>query len=261
VKRHTADAQRAVGLAIGGLGSVVVAVALVPLRSEIENANLGLILVLVVVVAAIVGGGTAGALAAVTATLAFDFFLTRPYLSMRIDSADDIETALIFLVVGLLVGEVAARARRARSSEARAAQAITRVHHVAEDIAGGVPLDDAVRVVTLQLVSLLHLHDCFVEFPPFRWTLPRLEPAGTVEGPEHRWLGDGFVLPVDGLELAVVARGRQVARLVLLGNPEVAVSFEERVVAVALADQLGSAIAMASEADVQRVTEELSPRD
>ena len=37
----------------------------------------------------------------------------------------------------------------------------------------------------------------------------------------------------------MVERGREVARLVLLGDPEVAVTLEERVVAVALADQLG----------------------
>ena len=41
----------------------------------------------------------------------------------------------------------------------------------------------------------------------------------------------------------VFGRGRQFGRLVLVPDPAVGVSIEERVVAVALADQLGAAFA------------------
>ena len=46
----------------------------------------------------------------------FDFFLTRPYLSLKIETSADLETALILLGVGLLVGRgvVARSAVRAR---------------------------------------------------------------------------------------------------------------------------------------------------
>ena len=43
----------------------------------------------------------------------------------------------------------------------------------------------------------------------------------------------------------MVARGIEVARLVLLAGPETAASLDQRVVAVALADQLGAAMAVA----------------
>src|SRR5262249_44623661 len=103
--RYRADTNsNLVGLAIGGLGPVAVAAALVPLRTTIDNTNLALILVVVVVTAAVIGGRGAGAMAAVLATVSFDFFLTRPYLSLRIANTDDVETALILLAVGLLVG-------------------------------------------------------------------------------------------------------------------------------------------------------------
>src|SRR3990172_4461590 len=111
---ESTSANAMVGLALGGIGPIAVGALLVPLRGEIGNANLALILMFVVTVAAIVGGRGAGALAAVTSTFAFDFFLTRPFLSVRIDSAGDVETALILLAVGLLVGEVASRGRRSR---------------------------------------------------------------------------------------------------------------------------------------------------
>ena len=47
---------RMVGMAIGVLGPVLVAGALVGVRDEIEGANVALILVLVVVLAAVTGG-------------------------------------------------------------------------------------------------------------------------------------------------------------------------------------------------------------
>jgi K+-sensing histidine kinase KdpD len=77
------QATRLVGLAFGALAPIVVSVILVPFRRDLDNANLALILVLVVVIAAILGGRGAGALAAIMATLSFDFFLVRPYLSRR----------------------------------------------------------------------------------------------------------------------------------------------------------------------------------
>ena len=48
------------------------------------------------------------------------------------------------------------------------------------------------------------------------------------------------------MELAVVARGTAVARLVLLAGPDTPASLDQRVVAVALADQLGAAMAAAA---------------
>jgi hypothetical protein len=241
------------GLAFGGLAPIAVGALLVSARDQVDNTNLALILVLVVVVAAILGGRAAGALAAVTSTLAFDFFLTKPFLSARIDSADDIETALILLAVGLLVGEVAARGRRARRDHEAAAAAVFRVHRVADDIAHDAPLAAVVDRVRSELVDLLGLWDCWLELPSYTWVLPLLGRAGTLEGDEHEWLDAGFALPRDGVALAVVDRGHEVARLVLLGDPDVPVSLEARVLAVALADQLGVAIARADPEEVDRL--------
>ncbi len=237
-------------LAFAGLAPIAVGAFLVPLREHIDNTNLALILVLVVVVAAIFGGRAAGALAAVTATLAFDLFLTRPFLSARIESTDDIETALILLAVGLLVGEVAARGRRARRDHEALAHAILRVHRVADEIAHDAPIATVLTLVKAELIGLLGLWDCWLERPPFGWVLPRMDRGGAVEGDEHTWLARGFVFPRDGVELPVLDRGREVARLVLLGDPDVAVSLEQRVVAIALADQLGIAVAIASPGDL-----------
>jgi hypothetical protein len=237
-------------IAVGGLAPIVVAVLLVPLRDEIDNANLALILVLVVVVAASLGGRRAGALAALTSTLAFDFFLTRPFLSARVESADDIETLLILLAVGLLVGELASRARHARRDQELAADAVQRVHRVADAVAQGRPLPAVLTAVQAELIELFGLWDCWLELPPFLWVIPRMDRGGTVTGGDHEWRQSGFTLPRDGVELPVVARGDEVARLVLLAGPDTPASLDQRVVAVALADQLGAAMAAAAPGEI-----------
>jgi hypothetical protein len=232
-------------ISVGGLAPIAVAGLLVSLRDEIDHANLALILVLVVVVVASLGGRRAGAVAAVTSTLAFDFFLARPYLSVRVESADDIETLLILLAVGLLVGELASRARHARRDREQAAAAVQRVHRVADAVAQGRPLGEVLAAVQTELMGLLTLWDCWLELPPFLWVIPRLDRGGTVEGGDHEWRASAFTLPRDGLELPVFARGVEVARLVLLAGPGTPASLDQRVVAVALADQLGAAMSVA----------------
>ncbi len=69
--------------------------------------------------------------------------------------------------------------------------------------------------------------------------LPALERSGALSGGRHRFTDDGFELPATGVQLPVLARGRPVGRFVLLPRPGVGLSLERRVVAVALADQVG----------------------
>jgi hypothetical protein len=59
------------------------------------------------------------------------------------------------------------------------------------------------------------------------------------------------------VELPVLEQGVQSARLVLVGDPAVPVTIEDRVVAVALADQLGAALALAPPVDRARLAREL----
>src|SRR3954469_23117919 len=117
--------------AFAGLLPILVGALLVLVRDETANANLALIMVLSVVVAAAVGGRGPGVLAAFIATLSFDFFLTKPYLTLTIDSADDVETTLILLVIGLAVGSIAVSARRAHRAARKGSDQTSRIHRVA----------------------------------------------------------------------------------------------------------------------------------
>jgi hypothetical protein len=230
-------------LGLGGLSPIAAATALVPLRDHMRNANVGLVLVAVVVLVAVGGGRQAGGLAAIVSALSFDFFFTKPYLRLRVASGDDIATTLLLLAVGLVVGSVSARERRARSSaEARRGE-VKRIDRLAELVARGDDPSDVIMAAQAELTSLLHLRDCRFEAPPFPTSLERLERSGVVSWPQYRFRDGGFELPADGVELPVLGRGNVLGRFVLEPQAKTGVSLEQRVVAVALADQVGSVLA------------------
>jgi hypothetical protein len=232
-----------IGLVIGGIGPIAVAGALVGVRGEILNANVGLVLVLVVVAAAAVGGRAAGAVAAVVAALSFDFFHTRPYLSLTIDSADDVETTVLLLVTGLIAGQIAWSARRARAEATHGRSELLRLTRVADQIARGDDPADVILAAQAELEGLLTLRSCRFEALPYESALPKLERTGVFISTEYRYAHGGFELPAGGVELPVLGRGHEIGRFVLEPTPGVGTSLEERVVATAIADQVGSALA------------------
>jgi K+-sensing histidine kinase KdpD len=85
------------------LAPLAVAVVLVPFRTSFANAGAALVLVGVVVAVAANGHRFAGILAAASAAVWFDFFLTRPYERFTITHRDDIETTVLLLLVGASV--------------------------------------------------------------------------------------------------------------------------------------------------------------
>jgi K+-sensing histidine kinase KdpD len=237
------DERTAIGLVIGGIGPIVVAGVLVGIRGEIDSANVALLLVVVVLAAGVVGGRFPGAVAAVVAALSFDFFHTKPYGSLTIASWDDVETTLLLLVVGLVAGQIAVRARRSRTVAGQRRSEIQQLHHVAELVVGGASAADVERAVCDELTQLLTLRDCWYEAEPATRVMPRLQRNGAIAAARYRHLGDeGFALPVDGIEIPVLVGGRERGRLVLVPEPDVGVSLDRRLVAIAIADQLGAAL-------------------
>ena len=175
--------------AMGGLAPIVVAGALVGVRGEILASTVALLLMVVVVAVAAVGGRGAGAIAALTAALSFDFFHTRPYLSLSIVSRDDVETAALLLVAGLIVGTLAGRSGRARQSAAASKSEIRRIHRLAELVASGESPIDVISACQAELTALLELRACHFEAPPFDLSLPRLERSGGISGASARDAG------------------------------------------------------------------------
>ncbi len=85
---------------------IVVAALLIPGRGHLNTANDALILVVVTVVISTFGTRMVSAMSAIVSAASFDFFLTRPYGSLRISRQSDLVTEVLFVVVALIVGEL-----------------------------------------------------------------------------------------------------------------------------------------------------------
>lgn len=111
---------------------LAVAGILVPFRSSFANTAAALILVAVIVAVAAIGNRVAGFVATVSATVWFDFFLTRPYEKLDITHRPDIETAVCLFVVGIIVTELAARNRHHHAAAVEEADFVGLIHDVSE---------------------------------------------------------------------------------------------------------------------------------
>jgi hypothetical protein len=241
--RDDAD-DRSWGLVFAAAAPILLGAVLVPFRSEFSGSNAALALVIPVVIAAAIGGRVAGVAAALCAAASFDFFLTRPYLSLNMESRRDIETTVLLAIVGLIVGTVAAIGRRSRESSSQYDVEIHSIHRVAELAASGVG-DDVVDAARNELTQLLRLRECRYETAPFSGDYPALNRRGSTGGllPSYVARRHGLELPTEGAELPVLAGGRQVARFVLVPTAGVGASTHARLAAVVIADQVGATIA------------------
>jgi hypothetical protein len=231
------------GVAVGGIGSILAAAALVSVRDHFAIVNVALILVLFVLLGAVTGGRLAGAGSALTAAAALDFFHTRPYNSLKISDAADIETTVLFLFVGLAVGEIALRAEHIRAAVTGHRIELKRVQRIARLAAAGESTDDLISAVVAELTETLRLRECRFEHPPFRTELPTLEPGGGVAGHDvSYYTKDGFELPRGGAALPLRVNGVVTGRFVLVPNLGVGVSLDHRITASSLVDQLSASL-------------------
>jgi hypothetical protein len=237
-RRHRASP---LAWAVALAGPVVVSLLLVPFRDEIRTSNESLVLVVVVVVAAALGGRLTGAVAALVSMASFDLFFTRPYGSFTIDSRDDLETAVLLLIVGLIVGELVVRTRRSEARAASSRAEVVRVRRLSELAAGGEPSGHLIAIVQDELASVLPLQDCHFERLPFREDLPELTHQGV------RLPATEVDAPAPGrVSLPVYGAGHPIGRFVLgleHGATGITLHPEDRALAVALADQLGTVLA------------------
>lgn len=216
-------------------------------RESVANTNAALGLVLVVVVFAATGRRLAGVLAALSCGVWFDFFLTEPYQRLTIDDPADVETAVLLLLVGVAVTEIALWGRRQQARASRRAGYLDGIVSAARTVADGASTESLVGAVERQVVEVLGIDDCRFDpgtgaSPPSR---PLLHGDGTVtrDGQPLDVARDG--LPVDDrIELPVEHGGELHGRFLLTASTRVCrPDLDRRLVAVTLAGQVGAALA------------------
>ena len=211
-----------------------VAAVLLPFRASWPNTNVALLLVVVVVGVAAIGNRVAGGLAAVWAALWFDFFFTVPYYRFTIRSSADVTTAVLLLLTGLAVSQLAARARRLKVITVTDAGYLAQIYETASLAKSARVPDVVVDRVKQQLVGLLDLEGARFEYGSLLGHPPRLEPDGTVMVGRLPWDVELSGLPTFG-------NGQYYGRFMLKAKPGSKPPLQARLVAVTLADQAGRA--------------------
>jgi K+-sensing histidine kinase KdpD len=224
---------------------LAVTAALVPFRTQIPNTDAALVLIFAVVVVAANGYRLAGIIAAISAGVWFDFFLTRPFERFSITRSTDIETTVLILIIGVAVTEVAVWGRREHLVATRRAGYLAGINAAAEAVAVGHSPPALIDQTCEHLTRLLVLRSCTFQYGVAGLGGPaRLRHDGQVTVGDVNWdvASDGLPTQTD-TELLVESGGILRGRFLFTPTPESHPSLEQRLVAVALADQIGAALA------------------
>jgi len=224
---------------------LLLTVILVPFRGSFPNTDAALALLLVVVAVAANGYRLAGYLAALSAAVWFDFFLTRPYEQFTITRRTDIETTVLLLVIGVAVTEIAVWGRRQHTAASRRAGYLDGISAAAQAVAAGGSASDLTDQVSGRIADLLSLRSCVFQYGKAGLGRPaRLLPDGRVVTAQRT-----VDVAVEGLptgtdiELLVETAGVFQGRFLMRANPDARPTVEQRLVAIAFADQVGAALA------------------
>ncbi len=227
------------------MAPLAMTVVLVPFRNGFANTDAALVLLLIVVAVAADGNRLAGIVAGLSSAVWFDFFLTSPYEHFSITRRSDIETTVLLLAISVAVTEIALWGRRQQATAVSRAAYLSGIHANAEAVMTGHSPSVAVAEVTGRLVELLSLRSCrFQEGIAGLGAPARLQHDGQILLGGRAWDVPAQGLPPGSdVELLVEAGDLLQGRFLMTPAPHARPTLEQRQVAVALADQLGVALA------------------
>ena len=221
---------------------LVLCALLYGMRNRVPAASAVLVLVLVIVAVAATGDRVAGVLAALSSGLWFDVFLTAPYLRVAIEDPDDVEAAVLLVLIGVSVTEVALWGRRQQEQASRRSGYLDGVLSAAATVSTGLSSpDEVVTVVASHIADVLGADSCrWVAGPVHDLRMAVLDHDGVLTQNGHHRDVDRTGLPVDEYVAIEVRRSTRV-----IGHFEVTAATraarptrEQCRVAVLLADQV-----------------------
>jgi len=226
------------------LAPPAVCAILTPFRDNFDNANAALLLVVVIVGVVACGIRTAGVLAAVSSAVWFDFFLTVPYNSFTITSRDDVEQAVLLVAIGVAVTEIAIWGRRQQARASRNHGYLDGVLTTSRAVAAGGSTDDLIEQVRAELAAVLGIDGVKFVARSEQTNAPQLNVDGSVTRGSQVLEVERDGLPTDAeIELPVHHAGRTRGRFLLTAASRIVrPDLDQRLVAVALAAQVGAAL-------------------
>lgn len=229
-----------IGEVLAVLFTLGVGAALVPLRGGVDNSVTALVLAAAVSLSGALAGWRAGLAGAVAAAVAFNFFHTQPYGSLRIHDADDVLTTATLVVVGAIAGVTSSVAHRRQERVVATAGELLAIERISDLVADGAAPADVATAVRAELLGLLGLSACTLETRPS--TATTLGRHGVLPEATLTYRDGGFELPATGVCIPVRSGGEVAGYLCCTPTPGVAVSIERRRAAVTLADLLGASL-------------------
>jgi len=254
-RRASIDGEGVVWAVGAFVASLLIGLLIEPFRSTIGLENVVILYLLVVVAAAAVGGRTAGIVAAVSAALAYDFFLTSPYHTLVIDRLAQVITVVLLVATGVVVS-LGGRVRRRSAAAAEAhADAIRLLHQLTQATAAGGPVDRVAaeglqRLLGARRVSVLHRSPAGfavtvdigeTQAPLDLEAVTHLDREGRIPPGHHRVLDGTMVLPLEGVALDLVAHQQPVGYLIVIPGHDVPADRTTRLAVAAMANQVAVA--------------------
>jgi len=219
-------------LPAGVVASIVLGMALVPLREYTYSGSFAFLFVILIVVAEL-GGRWAALATAACPALSLDFFLTRPYLRLSIEGKHDLIASAGLAVCGLVAAAIGSRRGERSAALDAAVSDLDLLHGALAEIAGPGPVEDRLAAVLRDAREALPLAGAvlrdadgkavaasspgFAEHADPATVLDRdtlLPPGMSIGELSHRDLA----LPRDGGRLPLETGGRQVGWLDLWGD-------------------------------------------
>ena len=130
-----------VWMVTGALGSMALAIALIPLRTVVAASNLAFVFMAFTIIVAELGGRGAALITALISAMSLNFFLTEPYLTLAISKTDDVVAFIALAACGLIAAAFGRRRERLSDLAGRADHEMATLARFAERSRSGRPLE------------------------------------------------------------------------------------------------------------------------
>jgi K+-sensing histidine kinase KdpD len=217
-------------LGAGPLLAILLGFALTPFRETVGAGNLSFAFVVLTVVISAFGGRGAGVATALASALSLDFFLTKPYLSLRITENHDVVAFTGLTVCGLVAASLGSPQRIAALREYRSHFQL--LHQTLAALEEGGPVETELARLLEQARQILPIRALVLRDPSGRVVASAPHQAGLEPIPARMVATDTLLtpgsspsalrrapsLPSEGSRIAIVSHQRQVAWLDFWGD-------------------------------------------
>lgn len=138
---------KVIGSIIGVAAAIGLGAAMVPLRSHISIATAGLVLVVPVVAGVIAGGYVAGVISVAAGFLVYDDLFIPPYNRLSVGTSENWAVLAVYVVVMLLVAQVASHLQEARTEAQRRADETRRLFTLSEMLVEDRSIEDLLETI------------------------------------------------------------------------------------------------------------------